>query len=66
MSFDPVVTKSTSAKFNTAATAADFLAIWLNHQLLSVENQKLLSDYYHNFRTFKFAANAILVQSAGC
>ena len=38
-------------QFNSAATAADFLAIWLNHQLLSVENQKLLSDYYHNFRT---------------
>ena len=60
------MSKNLEEQFNSAATAADFLAIWLNHQLLSVENQKLLSDYYHNFRTFKFAANAILVQSAGC
>ena len=51
MSFDPVVTKSTSAKFESAATAADFLAIWLTNRLLSEESQKMMDRYYRNFRT---------------
>src|ERR1039457_1731984 len=36
--------------FKSAETAADFLAIWLNHRLLSAESQKLVDDYYRNFR----------------
>lgn len=36
--------------FKSAKTAADFLAIWLNHRLLSAESQKLVDDYYQNFR----------------
>ena len=36
--------------FKSAKTAADFLAVWLNHQLLSAESQKLVDDYYRNFR----------------
>jgi SAM-dependent methyltransferase len=36
--------------FKSAETAADFLAIWLNHRLLSPASQKLVDDYYQNFR----------------
>jgi 2-polyprenyl-3-methyl-5-hydroxy-6-metoxy-1,4-benzoquinol methylase len=39
-------------QFNSATTAADFLAIWLNHPFLSEVNQKILDDYYRNFRKF--------------
>jgi SAM-dependent methyltransferase len=42
--------KSVGEQFISAATAADFLAIWLNHRLLSDSNQKMLEDYYRNFR----------------
>jgi SAM-dependent methyltransferase len=37
-------------EFKLASTAADFLAIWLNHRLLSAASQKLVDDYYRNFR----------------
>lgn len=37
-------------QFASAATAADFLAIWLKQPLLSDANQKILDDYYRNFR----------------
>jgi 2-polyprenyl-3-methyl-5-hydroxy-6-metoxy-1,4-benzoquinol methylase len=43
--------KKLGEQFNSAATAADFLAIWLNHRLLSDASQKLVDDYYRNFRT---------------
>jgi SAM-dependent methyltransferase len=36
--------------FTSAKTAADFLAIWLNHRLLSDKSQKLVDEYYRNFR----------------
>ena len=36
--------------FQEATTAADFLAIWLNNRLLSPESQKIVDDYYRNFR----------------
>jgi len=36
--------------FKLADTAADFLATWLNHRLLSTESQKMVDDYYRNFR----------------
>jgi len=46
-----MATKSTVEQFKSAATAADFLAIWLNHRLLLEENQKIMDQYYRNFRT---------------
>lgn len=36
--------------FDKADSAADFLAVWLNHPLLSAASQKLVDDYYRNFR----------------
>jgi 2-polyprenyl-3-methyl-5-hydroxy-6-metoxy-1,4-benzoquinol methylase len=36
-------------QFASAATAADFLAVWLEHRLLSDGSQKILDDYYRNF-----------------
>ena len=50
MAFDAMATKSTAERFKSAATAADFLAIWLNQRLLSEENQKIMDQYYRNFR----------------
>ena len=38
-----------AAQFAAAETAAEFLAVWLNNQLLSGPNQKLLDHYYRNF-----------------
>ncbi len=37
-------------KFRTADNAADFLATWLNHRLLSPESQQLIDTYYKSFR----------------
>jgi SAM-dependent methyltransferase len=37
-------------KLRSAATAADFLAAWLNHRLLSTDSQKLVDDYYRSFQ----------------
>lgn len=39
--------------FLEAETAADFLAVWLEHKLLSPASQKLVDDYYRNFRGLK-------------
>jgi SAM-dependent methyltransferase len=42
--------KVAGEELKSANTAADFLATWLNHRLLSTESQKLVDDYYRNFR----------------
>jgi 2-polyprenyl-3-methyl-5-hydroxy-6-metoxy-1,4-benzoquinol methylase len=47
--------ESMAQRFASAATAADFLALWLNHRLLSDAGQKLLDDYYMNFRRLRSA-----------
>jgi 2-polyprenyl-3-methyl-5-hydroxy-6-metoxy-1,4-benzoquinol methylase len=46
---DPLKPEVLADQFRTAGSAADFLAIWLNHPLLSEANQKILDDYYRNF-----------------
>jgi len=37
-------------RFESAKTAAEFLSVWLNSRLLSSSSQKLVDDYYRNFR----------------
>jgi 2-polyprenyl-3-methyl-5-hydroxy-6-metoxy-1,4-benzoquinol methylase len=44
------VKTSMASQFNAAGTAAEFLAVWLNHPVLSDPNQKILDHYYSNFR----------------
>ncbi len=39
--------------FESARTPADFLAVWLNHRLLSPLSQQIVDDYYRNFRGLK-------------
>jgi 2-polyprenyl-3-methyl-5-hydroxy-6-metoxy-1,4-benzoquinol methylase len=41
---------SISQQFKSATTLADFLTVWLKHPLLSDANQKIVEDYYRNFR----------------
>ena len=46
----PGTTNAMTIDFAAARTAADFLRLWLERRLLSPAGERLLGDYYGNFR----------------